>query len=80
MKTTIKKTAGPFTAGIQKAYAKVHGRTGISKEDLFAAALGYAAVGLIAVNVNFLPQVLHVVGWTAVFSGLAGMIFVRRIL
>ena len=80
MKTTTKKIAGPFTAAIQNAFAEVHGRTGISKEDLFAAALGYAAVGLIVVNMDFLPMALNAVGWTAVFCGTAGMIFVRRIL
>ena len=80
MKTPTKKTVGPFTEGIQRAFDTVHGQTGVSKSDLFAMGMTFASLGLIAVNVDFLPLALHAVGWTAVFSGLAGMIFVRRIL
>ena len=80
MKTTTKKNVGPFTAGIQRAFETVHEQTGVTKEDLFHMGIAFASLGIIAVNVDFLPQALHVVGWTAVFSGLAGMIFVRRIL
>ena len=80
MKTPNKKTAGIFTTCIQRAFDSVHGQTGVSKEDLFFAAMAYACIGLTVVNVDFLPLALHVVGWSAVFSGTAGMMFVRRIL
>ena len=80
MKTTAKKVVGPFTAGIQKAFDTVHEQTGVTKGDLFHVGFAFASLGIIAVNVDFLPQALHVVGWTAIFCGLAGMMFVRRIL
>ena len=80
MKTPTKKIAGPFTACIQRAFDSVHGQTGVSKSDLFAMGMTFASLGLIAVNVAFLPEALHVVGWTAIFCGLAGMMFVKRIL
>ena len=80
MKTTTKKNVGPFTAGIQRAFATVHEQTGVTKEDLFHMGIAFASLGIIAVNVDFLPLALHAVGWSAIFSGTAGMIFVRRIL
>ena len=80
MKTTAKKVVGPFTAGIQRAFDTVHEQTGVTKGDLFQVGIAFAALGLIAVNVAFLPMSVHAVGWTAIFCGLAGMMFVRRIL
>ena len=80
MKTTAKKVVGPFTAGIQKAFDTIHEQTGVTKGDLFHVGIAFAALGIIAVNVDFLPMSVHAVGWTAIFCGLAGMMFVRRIL
>ena len=80
MKTPTKKPAGIFTACIQRAFESVHGQTGVSKDDLFYMGMAFASLGLIAVNIDFLPPAMRVVGWTAVFCGTAGMIFLRRIL
>ena len=80
MKTTTKKNVGPFTTGIQRAFDTVHEQTGVTKEDLFHMGIAFASLGIIAVNVDFLPMSVHAVGWTAIFCGLAGMMFVRRIL
>ena len=80
MKTPTKKIAGPFTACIQRAFDSVHGQTGVSKSDLFAMGMTFASLGLIVVNIDFLPLALHAVGWSAIFSGTAGMVFLRKIL
>ena len=80
MKTPTKKTVGPFTAAIQRAFETVHEQTGVTEGDLFHTGVAFSALGLIAVNVDFLPMSVHAVGWTAIFCGLAGMMFVRRIL
>ena len=80
MKNPTNKINGPFARCIQKAFDEVHAQTGISKEDLFAAAMAFASIGLIVVNIDFLPLALHFVGWTAIFCGGTGMLFLRRIL
>ena len=72
-KTVIKEA-------VEKAFNQIHDDYGISENDLFMASLGYSSVGLVLVNLDWLPSSFHALGWTLIFFGVPSMVFIRKLL
>ena len=73
-----KKTA--IKEAVEKAFNQIHDDYGISENDLFMASLGYSSVGLVLVNLDWLPSSFHALGWTLIFFGVPSMVFIRKLL
>ena len=63
---------------VEVALAHVAKGSAVKPMGLFMGGLGYASLGLLAVNVDGLPAALKVVGGLVLISGLAVMALLAR--
>ena len=63
---------------VNVAFAHVANESAVNPMGLFVGALGYASLGLWAVNADGLPAALKVVGGLVLVSGLAVMALLAR--
>ena len=78
MKKSIKVQPTVLSQVIDKAFKAVSQEHGISEKDLFMAALGHCAVGLLLVNLSWIPDSLRPLGWTLLVVGLLVMLLIRK--
>lgn len=78
MKKNLK--AKPTVLGqiVDKAFQEVSREHGINEQDLFMAALGHCAVGLLLVNLSWMPGSLHALGWMLLVVGFLVMLLIRK--
>lgn len=74
------KQKSVVTEVVEKSFKEIHEDSGISAQDLFMASLGYAAVGLLIVNLDWMPGSFHALGWSLISVGVLAMVFIRKIL
>jgi hypothetical protein len=74
----IKDLPAEFSQIVDKAFAETLRENGITAKDLFVLAVGHCAVGLVLVNLSWLPGSFHALGWTLLAAGLTTMILIRK--
>jgi hypothetical protein len=63
---------------VDRAFAQIQAEHGLSGRDLFMLALGYCAVGLLLLNLDFIPKPLQPIGWVLVVPGLLTLVLMRN--
>jgi hypothetical protein len=65
---------------VEKAFKKTHEDYGVSENDVFVASVAFAGIGLILVNLDWIPASFKLLGWSLMAIGVASMFFIRKIL
>jgi hypothetical protein len=78
MTNKLKDLPAEFSQIVDKAFAEVLRDNGITAKDLFVLAVGHCALGLLLVNLSWLPSSFYVLGWTLMAAGLTTMILTRK--
>ena len=75
---TQKTKVSIMDKAVDVAFAQVAKGSAVKPMGLFMGGLGYASLGLLAVNVDGLPAALKVVGGLVLVAGLAVMAVLAR--
>jgi hypothetical protein len=59
---------------VKLALQQIRDEQGLSQEDFFMIAMGYSAVGLLLLNLDFIPKSIAPVGWVLAVVGLFAML------
>ena len=78
MKKGMKTTPTVLSQVVEKAFKAVSQEHGVSEKDLFIAALGHCAVGLLLVNLGWMPGSFRALGWALLVAGLLVMVLIRK--
>ena len=65
---------------VENAFKKTHEDYGVSEHDIFAGSVSFAAIGLILVNIDWMPVSFNSLGWSLMVIGVASMILIKKLL
>lgn len=68
----------PFGQIVDRAFKDVQSEHGLSARDFFMVALGYSAVGLLLLNLEFVPKGIQPLGWLLLVPGVFVMVLFRK--
>ena len=65
---------------VEKAFKKTQEDYCVSENDVFVASVAFAGIGLILVNIDWLPASINSLGWSLMVIGVASMVLIRKLL
>ena len=80
MQMKTEKKSSVIREIVEVAFKKTNSVYGISAPDLFAGSVAFAAIGLILVNIDWMPASFNSLGWSLIVIGVASMVLIRKLL